>query len=104
MCVKSVNGNSNNNDRVTIGFPAASSLSFAGSDGTGSFTFETPDISFTRNGNNQTRTVELTGNIVGASLGAATAQVSTVPEPGSAVLLCTALGVVALKLRRRKRC
>ena len=98
-----VNGNSNNNDLLTIDFPAASSLSFAGSDGTGSFTFEIPDISFTRNGNNQTRTVELTGNIVGAAVGAATTQVSAVPEPGSAVLLCTALGAVALKLRRRKR-
>jgi hypothetical protein len=98
-----VNGNSDNNDELTIDFPTASLLNFSGSDGTGSFTFGIPDVSFTRNGNNQTRTFALTGNIVGATVNAVTAQVAAVPEPSSVVLLFTALGGVAWKVRRRKR-
>ena len=55
------------NDQLAIDFPAASLVSFSGTNGIGSFTFGIPDVTFMRTGNGQTRTVDLTGNILGAT-------------------------------------
>jgi hypothetical protein len=92
-------GNSGN-DRLTINFPAASQYSFSGADGTGTFTFGVDSISEFRTGS-RTETVNLTGNITGATFNARAADPSPVPEPSSIFLLLTALVGFAFLARRK---
>ena len=93
---------SGENDQLTINFPAATLYSFGGTDGNGTFTFGVHNVSDFRNGSH-TDTVDLIGDITGAKLNAATTDTSPVPEPSSIVLLCSALGAVAFKTKRKAR-
>jgi hypothetical protein len=90
------------NDTLLIDFPAPSLLTFAGTDGSGSFNFAIPDLTFTRTGSGQTKTVNLLGNISGAAI-TATSNVPTtapVPEPSSWALMASVVVGLAYKIRR----
>jgi hypothetical protein len=96
------NANSNGgNDTLTINFPGVSQYSFNGPDGAGTFTFGVDNVFDFRNGSH-TDTVNLTGNIIGATFTAgAAAETSPVPEPSSVLLLCTVLAGFVFMAKRR---
>ena len=91
---------SGGNDTLTINFPSPSQYSFSGSDGSGTFMFGVRNVFDFRNGSH-TDTVDLLGDVSGATFGASTPQTAPVPEPSSVLLLCTALAGFAFIAKRK---
>jgi hypothetical protein len=91
---------SGGNDSLTINFPSASQYSFAGTDGSGTFMFGVENVFDFRNGSH-TDTVNLLGDVTGASFKSSTTDTSPVPEPSSVLLLCTALVGFAFVARKK---
>jgi len=91
---------SGGNDTLTINFPSASQYNFAGTDGTGTFMFGVENVLDFRNGSH-TDTVDLLGDVTGATFRSTPTDTSPVPEPSSVLLLCTALLGFAIVARKR---
>jgi hypothetical protein len=91
---------SGGNDNLTITFPSASLYNFAGTDGTGTFSFGVNNVSDLRNGSH-TDDVFLSGNITGATFTSTGGGTSAVPEPTSILLLGTVAIGFAFTSRRR---